>query len=158
VEGFFISRSFFHIKPMTLPRQRGTALRPRAYEGKHITIRGWLYPGDRFVVEPGTVRIIGACRLRKKPRFQNTLAWAHRTAARAFTTRGRLADALRHINRAIQIKPKVYAFYLTRARIKLQRKQRRAALADARRALTLAQDNTERAWCNALILQIAKSK
>ncbi len=31
------------------------------YEGRKVTVSGYLHPGDRFDADPGTVQIIGPC-------------------------------------------------------------------------------------------------
>lgn len=146
VDGLMIAVSGNRITPLRRATDRAP-FEPKRYEGKQISVTGSLLPGDHFFPNPAAVKVLGACRLTKDARFRNGLAWAHRAVARNQLAAGRLDEALKAIERAIRLAPKVYAFFLVRAQIHAKARRHEKAAADIARCLTLAKDETERGWC-----------
>ncbi|MCA9521612.1 MAG: hypothetical protein KC609_11595 [Myxococcales bacterium] len=146
VDGLLISVRGHRMTPMRTSRQ-GAPFDAKRYEGKRLTVSGHLLPGDYFVVDAATAKLVGACDLLKEKRFRSGLAWAHRSVARALLSSGKLAAAMVQIQRAVTLLPTVYAFYLVRAQIEARAGHPKKAAADIERCLARAKDDTERNWC-----------
>lgn len=152
VDGLLISASGYQF---TLMHHRGVQrIIVSKYEGKRITIRGLLHPGDYFTPDAPSLKVVGPCTLMKNKRFVNAWAWGNRKVARNLHRLKRYGEALVRIDKALRLQPQNYAFYLTRGRIHLYSGNKAKARVDAQRALKLAKDETERKWCRELVHRI----
>lgn len=97
-------------------RVRGIKL--ENYEGQTLRLTGFLYPGDLFSASEQKLEVLSpTCDRGSIPDFKKTFSWAYRTLARERSDKKDYEEALKFINRAIEIDAAECEFYLTRAEI-----------------------------------------
>ena len=124
IEGFFISQE------TTLNTERGlqtsygshfirvAGVNLSRYEGQTLRLTGSLNPGDLFFTNEQTLQVLSpSCDVASIRHFKQTFTWACRTLARERLAAKVYDEALRYINRAIEIDSTECEFYVTRSEI-----------------------------------------
>ena len=124
IEGLFISREttlqtdrgFQTFQGSHFIQVRGIDL--RQYEGQTLLFRGSLVPSDYFYANEQNLQILSPfCDVASIPNFKQTFSWAWRTLARKSAESKAYEEALRYINRAIEVDPAQCEFFVSRAEI-----------------------------------------
>jgi hypothetical protein len=124
VEGLFISREITMETSQGVRTSHGSyfmrvrGIELKNYEGQTLRLAGFLYPGDLFFASEQKLEVLSpSCDRESIPHFRETFSWAYRTLARERSDKKNYEEALKFINRAIEIDAAQCEFYLTRAEI-----------------------------------------
>ena len=124
VEGLFISQEatmqtdhgFRTSKGSRFVQVRGIDL--SQYEGQTLMLKGSIVPGDYFYASEQNLQVLSPfCDVDSIPNFIQTFSWAWRTLARKSAESKAYEEALRSINRAIEVNPAQCEFLVTRSEI-----------------------------------------
>jgi hypothetical protein len=136
VDGKFFSASVDRrtnkpVKAYPMRVEKGPDLGP--YEGKKLSMSGFLFPGDRFVLEGSIVVVKQTCDGDDRVVIQKEFIMAYRVAGYKAAQKKDFDEALRAVNQALDMDASLCGSYIDRALIYYLKGDFAAGAADVKR-------------------------